>query len=230
MRIKKFLPLILIALFMVLAYLFGLNEYLTFETLKKNRDLLNDIVASHPFTAPLIYMLVYMTLTALSFPGAVFLSLGGGFLFPQPFSTIYVVMGATLGASIIFLAAKSALGEALKNRAGPFLQKMQKGFQDDAASYMLFLRLVPIFPFWLVNLAPAFFGVNLFTFIWTTFVGIIPGAFVFTQAGVGFGAIIDQGAELTIDTIFNNQIKIALVALGLFAILPILIKLFWRKK
>lgn len=229
-RIRSFIPLFLIIILMGVAYFFGLHDYLSFQSLKEHRNVLLVLVETYPVLAPLFYIVFYAVSTALSVPGGIFLSLFGGFLFPQPFSTIYVVLGATLGAIILFLAASTAIGETLKHRAGPLLQKMRAGFQEDAAHYLLFLRLVPIFPFWMVNLAPAFFGVSLITFAWTTFFGIIPGAFVFTQAGVGLGAILDSGETLSVETIFNNQIKIALVALGLFALLPVVIKKLRKRK
>ena len=224
--IKKFIPLIIILGLMGLAYFTGLGEYLSFESLKEHRSRLKDLVNEYPSTAPILYMIVYAISTALSIPGGLFLSIFGGFLFPQPYSTIYVVTGATIGAICIFLAASTALGGVMREKAGGMLDKMRAGFQENGWSYLLFLRLVPIFPFWLVNIAPAFFGVSLQTFAWTTFVGIIPGAFVFTQAGTGLGAILDAGNELSIDAIFNNDIKIALVALGIFALLPVVIKKF----
>jgi uncharacterized membrane protein YdjX (TVP38/TMEM64 family) len=226
---RRFIPIFILAVLMVLAYLAGLHEYLSYESLREHRTALKTLVEAHPLLAPLLYIFVYMASTALSIPGGIFLSIFGGFLFPQPYSAIYVVTGATLGAILIFLAARTAFGEFLKNRAGPLMQKMRAGFHENGASYLLFLRLVPLFPFWLVNLAPAFFGVSLFTFIWTTFFGIIPGAFVFTQAGVGLGAILDTGETLSIDAIFNIQVKIALIALGIFALLPIIIKKFRKK-
>lgn len=209
---------------MIVAYAFDMEEYLTFEELKKHRHTLTNYVKLHPITAPLVFMAIYIVAIALSIPGGTFLSIAGGFLFAQPFSTIYVVVAATIGATCIFLAAKTALGESWKEKAGSALKRMQAGFQENASSYLLFLRLVPLFPFWLVNLAPAFFGVPLITFIWTTFVGIIPGAFVFTQAGVGLGSILDSQGELSIDTIFTTEIKIALIALAVFALLPVVIK------
>lgn len=226
---QRFIPITLILIFMAIAYFSGLHEYLTFETLKEHRQNLKSAVKEYPLLAPLMFIAIYMISTAFSIPGGIFLSIFGGFLFPQPYSTIYVVTGATLGAIIIFLAAKTALGDYMKGKAGPLMIKMQEGFREDAASYLLFLRLVPIFPFWLVNLAPAFFGVSLRTFAWTTFIGIIPGAFVFTQAGVGLGAIFDSGESLSINTIFNTQVKIALIALGIFALLPVAIKKLRRK-
>jgi uncharacterized membrane protein YdjX (TVP38/TMEM64 family) len=140
------------------------------------------------------------------------------------------VTGATIGASFLFLAARSAIGDSLKRKAGPLLKKMESGFQENAWSYLLFLRLVPLFPFWLVNLAPAFFGGSFTTYFWTTFVGIIPGAYVFTQAGAGLSMIFESGDSFSFSTIFNTQIKMALVALGLFALLPALLKKLFQSK
>ena len=168
-------------------------------------------------------------MAALSLPGGAILSLFGGFLFPQPFSTIYVVIGATIGAALIFLAARSALGEILYKKAGNIFNKMEKGFQENAISYLFFLRLVPIFPFWIVNLAAAFFRVSFWTYLWTTFLGIAPGSFVFTQAGAGLSAIFETGQTFSLSTIFNMQIRIALIALGIFALIPILIKKFKKR-
>lgn len=221
---KRFLPLLLLFTFMLLAYGFGLHELLSIETLRLHRSHLKTFVAIHPFIAPFLYILVYSLMTALSIPGALFLSLFGGFLFPQPFATLYIVLGATSGACVIFEVAKTALGEELRKRAGPFLKNMEEGFRGNAANYLLFLRLVPLFPFWLVNLAPAFFGVRLWTFAWTTFVGIFPGAFVFAQAGVGLGEILEGEGGISVDQILNPQVRLALIALALFALLPVVVK------
>jgi len=227
---KRFLPLIILSALMLIAYLLDLHHYLTMEQIREHRTSLLAIVEAHPIQAPLLYMALYIIVTALSIPGAVFLTIAGGFLFPQPWATIMVVFSATLGACCIFLVAKTVLGDILKKKAGNLLNRMRKGFEENAINYLLFLRLVPIFPFWAVNLAPAFFGVSLPTFFWTTFLGIIPGTFVFAQAGTGLGAIFDAGKTLTIDTIFNQEVKIALIALGLFALLPIIIKKIRNRK
>ncbi|MGA8164392.1 MAG: TVP38/TMEM64 family protein [Waddliaceae bacterium] len=226
----RFLPLMIIVVLMVLAYALGLQNYFTYDTLRQYRLSLLDLVSEHPFLSPILFMAVYMASTALSIPGGTILSIFGGFLFPQPLSTLYVVIAATLGAMTIFLAAGTAFGEMMAQKAGPRIDKMRAGFQENAANYLLFLRLVPLFPFWLVNVAPAFFGVRLWTFAWTTFLGIIPGAFVYTQAGVGLGAILDSGEPLSLDTIFNVQVKIALAALALFALLPVIVKTLKKRR
>lgn len=223
-KLKRFLPLIVILIGMAAVYFSGLYHYLTFDTLRAYHHTLKAFIAAHPFAVPILYMAVYVILTALSVPGAVFLTLLGGYLFPQPLSTIYVVISATCGASLIFLAARTALGDSLKKKAGPFLKKMEKGFNDNAASYMLFLRFVPLFPFWIVNLAPAFFGVPLRTFVWTTLIGIAPGSFVFTLAGGGLEKIFETNQAISLNSIFNTELKIALTLLGVLALVPIIVK------
>jgi len=223
-RIKRYLPIILIAILMGIVYATGIYRDLSFQNLKAYHSDLLLYVSKHPIAAPVIYIIVYIVATALSIPGGLFLSLIGGFLFPIPLSTLYVLIGATTGATLLFLSARSALGEKLFQKAGPRLKKMEKGFKENAVSYLLFLRFVPLFPFWLVNLAPAVFNVKLRTFVWTTFVGILPGAYVFTQAGEGLGAIFQSQGGLSLDAIFNIKVKIALIALGIFALIPIVVK------
>jgi len=227
-KIKRFLPLLLILLIMATLYFSGVYRYFSFESLKAYHLDLQRFLLEHPILVPILYIFIYIAATALSIPGAIFLTLLGGYLFPQPLCTIYVVFSATCGATLIFLIARTALGDPLRKKAGPFLKKMRGGFEKNAASYMLFLRFVPLFPFWLVNIAPAFFGVPLRTFIWTTFVGIAPASFVFTLAGGGLEKIFASDQPFSIQTIFNTQMKIALTLLGVLSLIPILIKK-WRR-
>jgi uncharacterized membrane protein YdjX (TVP38/TMEM64 family) len=227
---KKWLPIILIVALMVTAYFLGLFDALSFESLRMHHMKIKTFVAESPIIAPLIYIAAYIIITALSIPGALFVTIAGGYLFPMPFSVLYTVIGATIGATILFSAAKTAIGDLLKKKAGSLVQKMEVGFREGEVSYLLFLRLVPLFPFWLINLAPAFFGVRLWTFVWTTFVGIIPGSYVFCQAGRGLDAILDSGGTLTAGKIFNTQIIIALVVLALFSLIPIIVKKIRKRK
>lgn len=221
---KKWIPLSIIIILMLSAYLSGITQYLTFENIKENRQLILSYIDHYPFLMPCLFMLTYVVMTALSIPGGALLSILGGFIFGVPLSTIYVVIGATIGATVIFLAARTAIGSLLKRKAGPFLSKMEAGLQKNAVSYLLFLRLIPLFPFWLVNIAPAFFNIKTRTYLWTTFLGIIPGAYVFTQAGNGLGAIFHSGEKFSVETVFNTEIKIALTLFALFALIPIFVK------
>lgn len=224
-NIVKYLPIFIIFLGMAFIYFSGVYHYFSLDYLMMHHKSLKTFVGMHPIAVPIAFCLVYIILAALSVPGAVFLTLLGGYLFPQPFSTIYVVFSATCGATLIFLAARTALKDILKKKAGPFLQKMEKGFQENVVSYLLFLRFVPLFPFWLVNIAPAFFGVSLITFVWTTLVGILPGTLVLTLAGGGLDKILENNETFSISTIFNTHIRIALVLLGITALVPIV----WKK-
>ena len=183
----------------------------------------------HPYLTAFIYILFYVFITALALPVDVLLCMFGGFLFPQPYCTIFATFGATVGANCLFLATRTAFGDTLKNYAGPYLQKMEAGFRENAVYYLFFLRFIPIFPFWLVNIAPAFMGVSFFTFAWTTLIGIIPAAFAFTQAGTGLGNFFDSGKELSFSTLLNDEIKLALAVLGLFALVPIFVRRFWQR-
>jgi uncharacterized membrane protein YdjX (TVP38/TMEM64 family) len=129
----------------------------------------------------------------------------------------------------VFLVARSAFGDILRKKVKiQTIQKMEKGFQENPVSYLLFLRFIPLFPFWMVNLVPAFFGVHFWTYVWTTFLGILPGSFVFTQAGAGLGEIFESEDPFSFDAIFNLKIKIALVCLGLFALIPVILKKIFK--
>ena len=221
---KRFAPLAVIVLGIAIVYFTGVYRYLSFQSLKDNHELLQNFVEKYPIAVPCIFVITYIVCIALSIPGAIFLSLLGGYLFPQPLSAIYVICAATCGACIVFLAARTALGDTLRKKAGPFLKKMEAGFHKNAISYLLFLRFVPLFPFWMINLAAAFFGVSLITFAWTTLVGIIPGACFYTLIGSGLGTVFESKNPLSVESIFNIKIKIALVLLGFLALTPILIK------
>lgn len=229
-NLKRFLPIIIILIGTALVYFTGVYKYLSWKSLKMHHDDLKNFLAMHPFGAPVTYICVYILATALSIPGGIFLSLIGGFLFPQPLSTLYVIFSATCGGTIIFLAAKTAFGESLKEKAGPLIKKMEKGFSENQVNYLLFLRFAPLFPFWIVNIAAAFFNVGLVTFIWTTLIGITPGAIVFTTAGGGLETFLESNEPFSIHAILNTQLKIALGLLAVVALSPVLIKKLRKKK
>lgn len=229
-KLKKYIPFFTILILILAGYATGLIDYLSFEAIKRHRETLRESVENYPYMAPFIYILFYIFITTLALPVDVLLSMIGGFLFPQPLATIYATIGATVGANFLFLATKTAFGNLLKDYAGPHLKKMENGFQQNAVYYLFFLRLIPIFPFWLVNIAPAFLGVAFLTFAWTTAIGTIPAAFAFTEAGSGLGAIFDADKEVTFATILNDEIKLALAVLGLFALVPLFVKVFQLRR
>jgi uncharacterized membrane protein YdjX (TVP38/TMEM64 family) len=230
MTLKKLIPIAILVVGLIIIYFSGLLDYLSYDTLKEHRKTIVAFVQNHFFLSVLIYITVYTLGVAFSIPSGGFMTILGGFLFPQPLSTIFVVIGATTGSTLLFLAAKTAFRDFFAKRIGRVLKKMEKGFLENPASYLLFLRFVPLFPFWLVNLAPAFFGVHIWTYIWTTFIGIIPGSFVYAQAGAGLGAIFDTDQPFSIASVFNWKMRVALICLAIFSLIPIVVKKLRKKK
>jgi uncharacterized membrane protein YdjX (TVP38/TMEM64 family) len=223
-QLKRFLPLAVLLLAIVAAFALGLDDYLSFEQLERNRAQLLDFVDRHPLLAPFAFMLIYAAVIALSIPGGAILTIAGGFLFGVVAATCYVVIAATFGATVVFLIARTALGDSLRGKAGPAMRRMEAGFRDNALSYLLFLRLIPIFPFWLVNLVPAFLGVPLKTYVLATLVGIIPGSLVYASVGNGLGVVFEAGGRPDLGIIFEPQIILPIAGLGVLAILPVAYK------
>lgn len=222
--LRRLLPLAVLLLALAAAFGFGLHHYLSIEALRENRALLNGFVADHAVAAALIFMSVYAVSTAMSLPGGLVLTVTGGFLFGVAAGTVYVVAAATLGATVVFLIARSALGGVLRAKAGPFVQRMEEGFRENAFSYMLVLRLIPLFPFFVVNLVPAFLGVSLRTYVLGTCLGIIPGTLVFILAGAGLGSVFDSGGAFSLDSVLTPQIVAGLIGLSLLSLLPVAYK------
>jgi uncharacterized membrane protein YdjX (TVP38/TMEM64 family) len=220
-RLRRSLPLLLLLAALGLVWATGAHEVLSLETLRRHRAFLLAFVAERPVTAAITYLLLYAGATALSVPGAVFLTLAGGFLFGTLRATGLVVVGATAGAVLLFLIARTALGEPLRARAGPWLSKMADGFRADAFNYLLVLRLVPIFPFWLVNLVPALSGVPLSTFALATAIGIVPGSLVYASVGAGLGVVLERGEEPDLGLLFEPAVLLPLLGLAALALLPV---------
>lgn len=223
--LAKALPLmVLLAGGALLWFVFDVGEYLTFETLQQHRDWLQQAVADNAVLAALGFIVLYTLTTAFSIPVGVVLTVFGGFLFGALPGMLYAVSGATAGAVAVFLAARSALRDTLRRRAGPAVRRMEAGFQEDALSYMFVLRLIPLFPFWLVNLAPAFLGVPLRTYFIGTFFGIIPGTLVFAWVGSGLDEILARGETPDAGIIFAPEILGPILALVALALLPVVYK------
>ena len=222
--LKRLVPLVILLGGLATFFGFGLDRYISFDALRDNREVLLGLVEQYGLLASLAYMATYATVVAFSLPGGAVLSITGGFLFGAVWGTVHIVLSATLGATLLFLIAKTSLGDPLRARAGPWLQKMQAGFQENALSYLLVLRLVPLFPFFVVNLVPAFLGVALSTYVLGTFIGIIPGAFVYASVGAGLGSLFAAGGAFSAKGILTPQILVALVGLAVLALIPVVYK------
>jgi uncharacterized membrane protein YdjX (TVP38/TMEM64 family) len=210
-------------------FAFGLQDYLSLKMLKHNRAELLDWVSARPVVAPLVYILVYAAVVSFSLPGGAVLTITGGFLFGTVFGSAYAVIGATIGAVIVFLAARTALGDMLRARAGGAIKRMEEGFREDAFSYLLVLRLVPLFPFFVVNLVPAFLGVGLGVYAAATLLGIIPGAFVFASVGSGVGAVFDAGEKPDLKILFTAPVLLPIIGMAVLALVPVAYKRLKKK-
>ena len=234
-------PLLIAAGLTLAALALGWHEHITLGNVVAFRDRFHSILDQHRISSLICYVLAYLGMTALSLPGGLVLTVAGGLMFGWLLGSIASIVGATAGATIVFLIARTALGEGLNARATPWLAKLKSGFNADAFHYLLFLRLVPVFPFWFVNIAPAILGVPLRTYIVTTFLGIIPGSLALSAAGAGLDSVIaaaqanyaacvaqnsQQVCKLAIDahTLITKEIMWALVLLGFAALIPIGLK------
>jgi uncharacterized membrane protein YdjX (TVP38/TMEM64 family) len=200
-------------------YLLGLNRSLTFTALREHRLSLVGLIGAHPVRSALLFATAYAAVVALSVPGGAVLTVAGGFLFGALLGTAIVVASATVGAVGLFLIAQTALGGALRGRAADAIEHMASGFRRDAFGYLLALRLVPLFPFWLVNLVPAVLGVPLRTYALATLIGIIPGTLVYATVGAGLGRVFDESREVSLSAL-TPQILVGLVGLALLSLAP----------
>jgi uncharacterized membrane protein YdjX (TVP38/TMEM64 family) len=207
----------------------GLANEISLATLARHREALLALVDAHFALAALGYVLLYVVVVGLSVPGAVFITLAGGFLFGALTGTALTVLGATMGATLIFLFAQRIFGKDALDRLGPKARALGDGIRRNAASYLLVLRLVPLFPFFLVNLVPAFVGVRLQVYVATTAIGILPGTAVFSLAGAGLGDVLAQGEDFDVSAVLTPEILAALIGLALLSLAAIPLKARFAK-
>ena len=248
--LARFAPLIAIVAIMAFIVAMGWHRYLSFEQLAVHRNSITELVRDHFWLSVLGYGILYAGVVALSLPVGSFFTILGGFLFGPVIGGTATVISATAGALLIFFIARTSLGETLAAKAGPWVEKLRDGFKDHALNYMLFLRLVPLFPFWLVNIAPALLGVKTSTYLIGTIIGIIPATYAFSYVGAGLGSIIDaqglayeaciakaaaEGAtaqcsvSLNPGDLITPEILFAFAALGVVALIPVVLNKFRKK-
>lgn len=245
--ISRFAPLIVIVAVAGFIVFMGWHKYLSFEQLAVHRNAITGLVADHFWLSVLGYGLLYALVVALSLPVGSFFTILGGFLFGAAVGGTATVIAATAGALLIFFIARTSLGETLAAKAGPWVEKLREGFKDHALNYLLFLRLVPLFPFWLVNIAPALLGVKTSTYLIGTVLGIIPATYAFSYVGAGLGSVIDaQGrayeaciakaasegvtahcsVSLNPGDLITPELLLAFAALGFVALIPVALNKF----
>ncbi|MEQ8401101.1 MAG: VTT domain-containing protein [Roseitalea porphyridii] len=233
-KARRFAPLIVIAAGLTFAYLMGWQRFFTLEFLAESRDSLTAFVDANFWLSTLGFTALYAVAVAFSFPAASILTIFAGFLFGWLTATVVVAVGATAGATAIFMVARSAFGESLRDRVGRGrVKKLAEGFEEDAFSYLLVLRIAPIFPFFIMNVAPALFNVPVRTYVIATFFGILPGVIAYSWLGQGIGSVLDAaeaaGTSATVGDLITTEITLAFVALAIVAAVPVAIKK-WRRR
>lgn len=230
--IARNLPIAVIALVAVLGA-FTLRDYISFDALRDNREALLGFRDNNYLLTALCFIVAYVLVVAFSLPGSVIATLTGGFLFGTWAGTVLNVTSATIGAVLIFLAARYGFGDRLKTRldtSDGVAAKLKKGIDENQWSMLFFIRLVPVVPFFLANLIPAFLGVPLYRFVISTFFGIIPGALVYTSVGAGLSEVFARGETPNLGIIFEPHILLPILGLCALSILPVLIKAVSGKK
>ena len=230
-KLRRFLPLVIILAALAAFFALGGPKYISLDSLRDNQEFLKGFVADNYIIAIVGFMALYAVLVAISVPGAGFLSIFGGFLFGVTTGTPAVVVGATIGATVIFLIARSALGTGLAAKAGPFMRNFEKGLKENELSYLFILRLVPIFPFFIVNIVPALFDVKVRNYVLTTLFGIVPGSLVYVSVGNGIGDALAAGGDVPLSGLmFRPAVILPIVGLILLSMIPVAYKKFAKKK
>ena len=223
--LRRLLPLLLLAAAFAAIWWTGLLSQFSWAGLGRNQALLATWVNAHPVLAGASYMGIYVAATALSLPQGALLTITGGLLFGAVIGTALTIVGATAGAVLLFLAARSALGDAIARRGGAAMEKIRDALRQDGFSYLLAIRLLPLFPFWLVNLAASVSGMRLGSFALATFLGMMPATFVFASIGAGVGSVLAAGGTPNLSIIFSLPVLGPLVGLAMLSLLPIA----WKK-
>ncbi len=192
-----------------------------FAEVHNRRFVLTGWVRQHQAVAIGLYIAAYVACVVLSLPGGVWLAIVGGFLFGIVAGTIYTVIGSTVGAVAAFLIARLVVGDGLRRRAVTFLGRVEPGFRHHALNYLIALRILPLFPFWVVNLVPALVGMRLRTYALGTFLGVIPGSIIFTALGAAFAGMLDR-PHLTADMLWSPEMLLPLLGLAALALAPVI--------
>lgn len=219
-HLKTLILILVLAVLGVVAWRSGLGAALSWNGLARHQARLLAVVAAHPIVAPLVYAALYAIWVAVSIPEAALVTVAGGLLFGTLLGGAMAVLGATSGAVIIFLVARTAFAGTMRRRAGALLDRIRPGLHRDGFSYLLALRLVPA-PFWLVNLGAALCGMRLVPYAAATLIGIIPATFILASIGAGVGGVLAAGRSPDLEVLFSARILGPLVAMAALALLPV---------
>ncbi|MEH6692164.1 MAG: TVP38/TMEM64 family protein [Pseudorhizobium pelagicum] len=229
----RFVPVGVVLLGLALGYAFGLQDYLSLGFLAEQRQALRSYVDAHSLWSAVLFVSVYIVAVAFSFPAASILTIFGGFLFGWLLGGALVAVAATIGASILFLATRSAFGSFLRHRVDGVVKTLAEGFRENAFGYLFVIRLAPVFPFFVVNIAAALFDISLGRFVAATFLGILPGTFAYAYLGQGVDSVLvaaqQAGREAEISDLVTGEITLAFLALAAIALTPTIVRQLRRR-
>lgn len=231
-RLARKLPIVMI-LIAAVAGAVTLRGYMNFQTLEANREALLAVRDAHYIWTSVVFILAYAVAVVVSIPGAVFLTMAGGFMFGLFPGAVYNVIAATFGAIVVFLAARLGFGADIARRIearGGAVGRLQNSLRDNEWSVLLTMRLIPVLPFFVTNLMPAFVGVRFSTFAITTFIGVIPADLIYTSLGSGLGDIFSRGEVPDLGIVFAPKFLLPLIGLVVLAMLPFLLRLARRAR
>lgn len=229
LTLRRMLPFTILLLGLVTFFALGLNRQLSLQTLSRNEAELTAWVAANGVVAALTFICVHTTVVAFSLPASAAMAAASGFLFGVLEGALLSMVGTMVGSIILYFAARSALHDLFRARAGAAVARLEEGFRRDGFSYLVFLRLVPVFPSWLVTIVTALLGMRPEIFIPGTLLGIIPGCFVFAGIGADFGTLFRNGQTPDLGAIFQARTLLPLLGLGVLALLPVLYRR-WRRR
>jgi uncharacterized membrane protein YdjX (TVP38/TMEM64 family) len=223
--VRRFWPLGLLLVAIAAAWASGLPQQISWDSLARNHAALSAWVAAHPVAAPSLYVLIYAVAAGLAFPESAVLTVAAGLLFNTLFGGLLALIGSSIGAIALFLAVRYHLADAIAARGGRFLDRIRPGLEQNGFSYLLAIRLLPAFPFWLVNIAAGLSGMRLLPYAAATLIGAAPATFIYASIGAGLGDILAAGGRPDFGIIFTPHILGPLLALAALSLLPIA----WRR-
>jgi uncharacterized membrane protein YdjX (TVP38/TMEM64 family) len=229
LTLRRMLPFAILLLGLAVFFALGLNRQLSLQTLSRNEAEITAWVAANRVVATLTFIAIHTTVVAFSLPASVVMTTASGFLFGVERGALMSIVGTTVGSIALFFAARTAFYDLFRTRAGAALARLEDGFRRDGFSYLVFLRVVPVFPSWLTTIVSALLGVKPTIFISGTLIGIIPGCFIFAGIGADFGLLFRNGETPDLGAIFQLRTLLPLLGLGVLALLPVLYRRWQRR-
>ena len=229
-KLKPLIPLLALVLIILILYLLDTYTQLNLDFFKEKRQELFLWSGQHPILSPFLFVVVYLFSVCLIIPDSTILSLGAGMIYSFPLALFLVCLSETLGAILFFFIIRFAFSARALEKRKAVLKPIEKQFLEDQTWYMLFFRFSHLLPFWVINFFAAVFETKIWTFVWTTFIGVLPLSFLLVQAGSGLKKIFDAQGSFSMHEILNTETKCALIGLGILALGPMIIKKFFFKK